>query len=124
MCLPSEESRYEDAHRFLAAARATFAESLDSETTLRTLAELAVPTFADWATVQPVRPRRPGRAGRGRPRRPGAGRVRKAMKEQLPYQSERESGPGRVLRTGVAEWEPSVTDAELAAAAGRLTSGR
>jgi signal transduction histidine kinase len=48
------EARLEAAARrasFLAAASSALAESLDYRRTLRTVAELAVPTIADWCTV-------------------------------------------------------------------------
>jgi len=41
----------EDAHRFLANASTLLAASLDSETTLATVARLVVPFLADWCMV-------------------------------------------------------------------------
>lgn len=117
LCMPSEESRTEDAQRFLAAARATLAESLDSDTTLRTVANLAVPNFADWATVHLLDPDGrivPVAAAHTDPERVA---YAKAYQERFQPDLNATSGPGAVLRTGQAEWEPSVTDAKLAAAA-------
>src|SRR5690606_10321853 len=49
-CDTDEECR----HVFLATASAQLSASLDPETTLQTIAGLAVPMFADWAAVDIV----------------------------------------------------------------------
>ncbi|HEX8144609.1 MAG TPA: PAS domain S-box protein [Pyrinomonadaceae bacterium] len=47
----SERKQKEANERFLAEASTALASSLDYETTLRTVARLAVPHFADWCSV-------------------------------------------------------------------------
>lgn len=47
----SERKKKEDHERFLAEASTALASSLDYETTLSTVANLAVPHFADWCAV-------------------------------------------------------------------------
>lgn len=47
----TERKKKEDNERFLAEASTTLASSLDYETTLSTVANLAVPHFADWCAV-------------------------------------------------------------------------
>jgi PAS domain S-box-containing protein len=47
----TERKRVEDAARFAAAASRLLAESLDVEVTLQQVADLVVPTLADWCVV-------------------------------------------------------------------------
>lgn len=47
----TDRKQKETAEKFLAEATATLASSLDYETTLKTIAQLAVPHFADWCSV-------------------------------------------------------------------------
>ena len=51
-----EQRRAEDRMRFLSDAGAALGSSLDYETTLRTVARLAVPSLADWCAVDLVEP--------------------------------------------------------------------
>jgi PAS domain S-box-containing protein len=48
------QRRLADDHAFVAGASELLASSLDYETTLSNLAELAVPRFADWCTIDMV----------------------------------------------------------------------
>src|SRR4030095_8892305 len=50
----TERKRAEDAQRFLAEASGLLANSLDYETTLGSVAKLAVPNLADWCVVHIV----------------------------------------------------------------------
>ena len=50
----TERKRIEEGQRFLAAASALLATSLDEETTFASIARLAVPTLGDWCTVDLV----------------------------------------------------------------------
>jgi PAS domain S-box-containing protein len=50
----TERRRSEEAQRFLAEASALLASSLDYETTLQRVAQLAVPHIADWCAVEIV----------------------------------------------------------------------
>jgi signal transduction histidine kinase/CHASE3 domain sensor protein len=52
----ADQQRAEDAQRFLADASAALASSLDLETTLERVAELAVPVIADWCAVDLAQP--------------------------------------------------------------------
>jgi signal transduction histidine kinase/CheY-like chemotaxis protein len=47
----TQHKRYQDSHRFLANASTLLASSLDYETTLTTVAQLVVPTLADWCMI-------------------------------------------------------------------------
>ncbi len=50
----SARKRADETQRFLARASEVLASSLDYEVTLRTVARLAVPTFADWCIVDVI----------------------------------------------------------------------
>ena len=52
--LYEEQTKTSEERRFLAEASAILASSLDYEATLRNVASLAVPQFADWCTVDIV----------------------------------------------------------------------
>ncbi|MEX0762973.1 MAG: PAS domain S-box protein [Dehalococcoidia bacterium] len=52
----TERKRAEEAQRFLSDASNVLASSLDSETTLRQIARIAVPSPADWCAVDMVDP--------------------------------------------------------------------
>ncbi len=54
----TEEHREEREARFLARVSAVLGSSLDYEVTLRRVADLVVPEFADWCTVETVEPDR------------------------------------------------------------------
>jgi PAS domain S-box-containing protein len=107
----------EQRARFLAAAGAALAESLDYQRTLRRVAELAVPAIADWCTVAAL-------DARGRLRRVAVVH-RDAEKRSLVDAYEAQHPPGdhragelvSVLQLGEAVFRPCVTDAELTAAA-------
>jgi hypothetical protein len=47
----TQRVRDEEAQRFLTTASELLAESLDYEATLENVAQLAVPTLADWCTI-------------------------------------------------------------------------
>ena len=51
----TERKRTEENRQFMAEASTILASSLDYETTLRRVAELAVPRLADWCTIDMVR---------------------------------------------------------------------
>ena len=101
---------------YLAEASARLAGSLDVEATLRTLADLAVPTLADWAFVEVLE------HGRVRPAAvanhdPAKVQLAYALLERYPIDLEAPFGTGRVLRTGQPELAPDIPDAALVAVA-------
>src|SRR5207247_1724155 len=53
--LYEEQAKTSEERRFLAEASAILASSLDYETTLKNVASLSVPQFADWCAVDVVR---------------------------------------------------------------------
>jgi PAS domain S-box-containing protein len=110
-----ERSRLVEAERtlrgrlsFLGEATAILGSSLDYETTLQRLAELAVPLVADWCTIDLLGP--DGRIDRLVVAHPDPERRRWA--EQLQIRTDAhiddDSGVARVLRTGEPEFVPEI----------------
>lgn len=101
---------------FLAEASAVLASSLEYETTLNRVAQLVVPEIADWCIVHIVE--------NGTPTRIVVAHADPAMlasaKEysiRYPEEIRPDRGVGAVLRTGVSEIYPEITDEMLARAA-------
>jgi GAF domain-containing protein len=99
---------------FLAAASAELSRSLDYRVTLATVAHLAVPTVADWCAVQML--------DDGRLRTLAVAHVDPAkvalaqrLQDQYPTDSKARTGAPNVIRTGVSELYPHITDEMLVA---------
>ncbi|MDQ6603770.1 MAG: PAS domain S-box protein [Chloroflexota bacterium] len=112
----TESRRAEEAQRFLAEASALLAGSLDYETTLQRVAQLAVPHIADWCAVeivdgdtfQPVAvahvdPAKIAMAGE--------------LRQRYPPDPTEPGGIPEVIRSRRAVLVPEVTDAMLVAGA-------
>jgi PAS domain S-box-containing protein len=119
-----ERSRLVEAERtlrarlsFLGEATAILGSSLDYETTLQRLAELAVPLLADWCTIDLLGPG--GRIDRLVVAHPDPERRRWAEELQIRTNAnvDDDSGVARVLRTGRAEFVPEIPEEQLEAAA-------
>jgi PAS domain S-box-containing protein len=110
----TQRRRAEQTARFLADASAALAGLVDYESTLRKVARLAVPFFADWCAVD--------MAGEdGSIRRLAAAHVDPAKVElahelhrRFPTDPQAPRGVGHILRTGQAELISEITDALLA----------
>lgn len=106
---------------FLAEASNVLASSLNYETTLQTVAELVVPTIADWCSVHVVeqedRPRQLALAHIDPSKVEWALKLQQEMEQRYPYDPDSPSGLPKVLRTGQAEIYPTITDEMLVAAA-------
>src|SRR5205814_1606918 len=113
----TERRRAEETSRFLASASVELSRSLDYQQTLTKVAQLAVPTLADWCVVDVV-------DDNGQIQRLAAAHVDPA-KVQLakdasrlyPLDPSSSVGVARVLRTGKSELAAEVTDEQLAAGA-------
>ena len=101
---------------YLAEASALLG-SLDYETTLRQVAQLAVPRITDWCAVDLVQA--DGSASRIVTAHVDPAKVELARRlhERYPTPAEAESGIPHVLRTGRPEFYPAISDAMLVAAA-------
>ena len=113
----SERKRVETAQQFLAEASGLLATSLDYETTLRSVARLAVPYLADWCAVHVLEED-------GSIRRLAVAHVDPAKEElvrdrpaRYPLDSHARYIVPSVLRTGRSELVPEVSDELLVAAA-------
>jgi PAS domain S-box-containing protein len=98
---------------FLAEASKLLASSLDYETTLKHLAQLAVPELADWCTVHLAEAAGPPRQVAVAHVDPAKIEWARAARERLPYDPEAPAGLAKVIRTGRTELYPHVPDALL-----------
>jgi PAS domain S-box-containing protein len=103
--------------RFLAAASAELASSLDFLTTLRTVARLAVPVLADWCAVDLLD--ESGVVERVAVEHADPGRVRLAreLQQRYPPRTDVPFGLHHVMRTGQSELGSRISDEMLQAAA-------
>ncbi len=99
---------------FLADASRELASSLDYEATLTSVAQLAVPTFADWCAIDVL--------DDGRLRRvavahvdPAKVRLAHELNERFPPDPDAPNGAWQVIRTGRGELIPDITDEMLVA---------
>jgi serine phosphatase RsbU (regulator of sigma subunit) len=99
--------------RFLAEASRQLASSLDYAQTLRNVAWAAVPQIADWCGVDLVDER--GRRERvvAAHRDPRKLALAERLREFEPARLDPEQGAGKVVRTGVSELHPEITDEML-----------
>lgn len=109
----TERKRAEDAQRFLAEASGLLASSLDYETTLASVAKLAVPNLADWCVVHII-----GDNGQLRQLAvvhtdPAKEEAARKLQERYPIDPEAGIGVPNVLRTGRAEFYPLVSQERL-----------
>ncbi len=107
----TERKRAEDALRFLAGASAVLSSSLDYETTLQSVARLAVPLYADWCTVDILEAdetmSRVAIAHRDQARLEGA--LARKRDRSLPRDSHAGSAIARALRTGRSALYPDTS---------------
>jgi PAS domain S-box-containing protein len=106
----TEQKRAEQRSAFLAQASAVLASSLDHEQTLRNVAQLAVPSIADWCAVDLA----DGEGGRRTvavahvdPQRLA---LAEALRSYMPDRLDPAVGLGLVLRTGEPLHYPEITD--------------
>lgn len=111
--LQADEARHHFA--FLAEASATLASSLDYETTLSSVAHLAVSQIADWCAVQIVEPDGSVRSLVTAHLDPARVELAKELNHRYPFDPEADSGTAQVLRTGISELVPDISDDMLAA---------
>nr|MBA2597125.1 PAS domain S-box protein [Chloroflexia bacterium] len=111
------QQQAEADQRFLAEAGEVLSTSLDIEATLVTIARLAVPRFADWCAVHLVRA--DGVVSQIAVAHIDPEQVSWALKLQEDYPTDpgADRGVSKVVRTGLPELMPEVTDEMLVAAA-------
>jgi PAS domain S-box-containing protein len=113
----TERKRAEDAQRFLADASSVMASSLDYETTLASVARMAVPNIADWCAIDVLE--EDGTVKRLAVAHVDPSKVEWAhdLQSRYPPDMNAEVGVPNVLRTGKSEIYPDITDAMLVAGA-------
>jgi PAS domain S-box-containing protein len=103
--------------QFLADASAELASSLDYEATLRSVARLAVPGFADWCAISleqdgVLRTLAVAHVD------PAKVALAEELERRYPADPESDQGAYQVLRTGQSELTPEITDEMIFAAVG------
>ena len=113
----TEHKRSEIGQRFLAESGRLLGASLDSATTLLNVAQVAVPSFADWCAVTLVR-------GDGTLDQvatahgdPAKLELAERLRERYPPDEAADTGVPNVIRTGRSELYPDIPDELLAEAA-------
>lgn len=113
----SEQRQAEEQQRFLAEASALLGSSLDYETTLMHVVDMAVPVLADWCTADVL-------DEQGIPRRlaiahpdPALLQIARELERRYPPEPDAPYGVPSVLRTGRPEMVPDIPDELLAAGA-------
>ena len=101
---------------FLAEASARLSSDLDYETTLTAVAEAAVPWFADWCAISLAEDGHLRTIAVAHAQPELIGLVRQ-LQERYPADPGSDRGGYQVLRTGVSQLVPEVTDELLAAGA-------
>ena len=108
----TEQRAAEERARFLGRVTETLTSSLDDETTLTRLAELAVPQLADWCSIHTLE-EGGVRCLAIRHRDPGRTPVLREILESEPLTPLNSEEFGTVLRTGKSRLVEEVADAEL-----------
>jgi PAS domain S-box-containing protein len=106
----TEQKRREQADRFLAEASTALASSLDYETTLATAAQLAVPHFADWCSVDMAN--EDGTVSRLAVAHVDPKKIAWAheIQQRYPPDPAEPHGVHNVLRTGTSEFYPDIPE--------------
>lgn len=109
----TDRKKKEESEKFLYEASAMLASSLDYETTLQTIAQLAVPHFADWCAIDILND--DDRLERLAIAHFDAEKVEWARKINAKYPAKASATRGtyQVARTGEPEFYPSITDEML-----------
>ena len=113
----TERKRAEDTARFLAAVNLELTRTLDYRETLRRVAELAVPTLADWCVVDVLD--EDGELQRLAVAHVDTSKIELAERVQAEYPPDPKAAQGvhAVIRTGRPQFLPEITDSQLEAAA-------
>ena len=113
----SQRRRTEESQRFLIEASEVLASSLDHETTLRAVAQLAVPRLADWCIVHLVTDDQSVEQLAIAHADPTRTEWARQLRRHFPYDPTARHGVPAVLRTGQPEIYADITDQQLGAVA-------
>ena len=109
----TERRQKEEIEHFLAEASTTLASSLDYETTLSTVAALAVPHFADWCAIDILEEDETLNRLAVAHVDPEKVSWAREINEKYPPNPDAPQGLHNVLRTGQSEFYPHITDEML-----------
>ena len=112
-----DQKRTAEAQRFLAEASTVLGSSLDYRTTLRNVAQLAVPQIADWCTVDLLNDDDAIRRVATSHTDPEKVELARTYEKRYPIDLTASSGLPEVLRTGNSEMVSDITDDQIIAAA-------
>ncbi|WP_411281347.1 PAS domain S-box protein [Gemmatimonas sp.] len=104
------QKRAEESSRYLAEASAALAGVVDYESTLQTVANLAVPHFADWSAVDVADDNGTLRRLAVAHRDPQKVQLAHELMRQYPPEPQAPSGAVAVLRSGIPEIVTDITD--------------
>lgn len=111
-----DRKRNEETMRFLAAATTLLSSSLDYEATLQRIAELAVPSIADWCIVDFVEDSRLRRVAIAH-QDPAQIALAEKLRRQYPSREDLSFGAHNVTRTGRSELLADISASFLQTAA-------
>ncbi len=113
----TERKRAEDTARFIAAVNLELTRTLDYRQTLRRVAELAVPTLADWCVVDVLDEHE--QLQRLAVAHVDGSKIKLAERIQAEYPADPNAARGvhAVIRTGRAQILPEITESQIEAAA-------
>ena len=112
----AEARRANERLRFLGDATQLLASSLDYDDTVRTLARLCVPTFADWVSVDLLEPDGQIRQLIVVHQDPSRLQYANEIRSRYPLNLDEPTGVAKVIRTGRSEFHPEISEAMLEAA--------
>lgn len=104
----TERKRAEERQHFLASASRTLASSLDYETTLATVAQLAVPKIADWCTVYLTTPEGGIEQVALAHANPEKVKWAHELQKRYPPDPNAPRGVAQVIRSGQSEFMPEI----------------
>jgi PAS domain S-box-containing protein len=113
----NEQKVLEHNLAFLAEASKVLSSSLDTQQTLRTVAQLAVPRIADWCAIDVLTAPRTVELLAVAHVDPAKVEWAKELRQQDPVDLDRPVGLAKVLLTGEPEFYPEITDEMLVATA-------
>jgi PAS domain S-box-containing protein len=104
------KSREQERKSILAETSAALAASLDYDTTLQRVAEVAVPRFADWCTVHLLERSGEIRMVAIHHTDPSKLELGRALWRRFPQDPSADTGLPNVIRTGRSEWASGISD--------------
>ncbi len=107
----TERKRTEQSLRFLADASKLLAALADVPSTLQKVAQVAVPGFADWCTVDIIDEQGALRSVAITHADPAKAKLAKELAERFPPDPDAPHGAWHILRTGQTEFLPYISDA-------------